>query len=96
VYWRDARSRSKEADVDDKNDVSLEKQLSAGTRYFERISNLLALLLVTGKPQPEQISLLSAAGYSPSEIARILDTTSNTVSVTLSQRRRGKSRRKKH
>jgi hypothetical protein len=64
-------------------------------RYFARISDLLALLLVTGKPQPEQISLLNAARYSPSEIARLLDTTRNTVSVTLSQRRRGKSKRKK-
>lgn len=80
----------------EKNDVSSEKRSSADTRYFERISNLLALLLITGKPQPEQISLLSAAGYSPSEIARLLDTTSNTVSVTLSQRRRGNSKRKKH
>ena len=65
------------------------------TRCFVRISNLLALLLVTGKPQPEQISLLSAAGYTPSEIAQLVDTTRNTVSVTLSQRRKGKSKKRK-
>ena len=62
----------------------------------QRIANLLALSLVTGKPQPEQISLLNAAGYKASEIARLLGTTSNTVSVTLSQRRKGKSKKKKH
>jgi hypothetical protein len=61
----------------------------------ERIANLLALLLVTGKPQPEQISLLSAAGYAPAEIARLVGTTPNTMSVTLSQRRKGKRKMKK-
>ena len=59
----------------------------------ERIANLLALLLVTGKPQPEQISLLSAAGYAPAEIARLVGTTANTVSVTLSQRRKRKTKK---
>jgi len=79
-----------------KNEDSLEIQnLSNAMRCFERISNLLALLLVTGKPQPEQISLLNAAGYSSSEIARLIGTTPNTVSVTLSQSRRGKAKRKK-
>jgi DNA-directed RNA polymerase specialized sigma24 family protein len=52
-------------------------------------------MLVKGKPQPEQISLLSAAGFSSSEIAGLVGTTSNTVSVTLSQQRRKKTRKKK-
>jgi AraC-like DNA-binding protein len=79
-----------------KTEDSLEAQASSNvTRALERISNLLALLLVAGKPQPEQISLLNAAGYSSSEVARLIDTTRNTVSVTLSQRRRGKAKRKK-
>jgi len=65
------------------------------TLVSQRIANLLALLLVTGKPQPEQISLLSAAGYTSGEIARLIGTTRNTVSVTLSQRRKGKRKKKK-
>jgi DNA-binding NarL/FixJ family response regulator len=75
---------SESATINDASDVS------------HRIANLLALQLVIGKPQPEQIALLSAAGYSPSEIARLIGTTRNTVSVTLSQRRKGKSKKKKH
>jgi DNA-directed RNA polymerase specialized sigma24 family protein len=68
----------------------------SAAQVSQRIANLLALLLVTGKPQPEQISLLSAAGYTSSEIAQLIGTTRNTVSVTLSQRRKGKRKRKKH
>jgi hypothetical protein len=77
-------------------DSSEKPSLDAAVNIFERIANLLALLLVTGKPQPEQISLLNAAGYKPSEIARLIGTTSNTVSVTLSKRRTGKPKKKKH
>jgi hypothetical protein len=76
-----------------KNDNSSEEQSSnPSIRIYERIANLLALSLVTGKPQPEQIGLLSAAGYAPSEIARLIGTTPNTVSVTLSQLRKGKTK----
>jgi DNA-directed RNA polymerase specialized sigma24 family protein len=85
--------------VPEKNEDLSETQIGNGaSEVSKRIANLLALHLVTGKPQPEQISLLSAAGYSPSEIARLVGTTRNTVSVTLSQRRKGKrkSKKKKH
>lgn len=78
-----------------KNKDSSESQTDKSVDVSNRIANLIALQLVTGKPQPEQISLLSAAGYVPSEIARLIGTTPNTVSVTLSQRRKGK-RKKKH
>jgi len=78
-----------------KNEHLSEKQpATAAPQLSERIANLLALLLVTGKPQPEQISLLSAAGYGSSEIARLVGTTRNTVSVTLSQRRKRKTEKK--
>ena len=79
-----------------KNRNSSEEQAAnASLRVSERIANLLALSLITGKPQPEQISLLSAAGYSPLEIGRLVGTTPNTVSVTLSQLRRAKTRKAK-
>ena len=76
-------------------DLSEEPSPGVAAQVSQRIANLLALLLVTGKPQPEQISLLNAAGYAPSEIARLVGTTPNTVSVTLSQRRKGKAKKKK-
>lgn len=60
------------------------------------IANLLALSLVEGKPQEEQIALLGAAGYPRAKIASLLRTTSNTVSVTLSkQRSAGKKKTKR-
>lgn len=70
-----------------------EKAASASLRVSIRLTNVLALLLVTGKPQPEQISLLSAAGFAPAEIAPLLGTTPNTVSVILSKLRKERSRR---
>lgn len=53
-----------------------------------RLTNLVALLLVKGESQNEKIRTLSAAGYQPNEIAELLDTTSNTVSVTLHKLRK--------
>ncbi len=56
----------------------------AGLTAFEsKLINLLALHLVSERQQPEQISLLSRAGLKPSEIAVLLGTTPNTVSVML-------------
>ena len=51
-------------------------------------TRLLALQLVDGKKQVDQIRLLSKAGLTPKQIAELLETSSNTVSVTLSQIRR--------
>jgi DNA-binding CsgD family transcriptional regulator len=50
--------------------------------------NLLALLLVQERKQPEQIAVLSRAGFRPVEIAALLGTTPNTVSVQLSIQKR--------
>ena len=82
--------------MNEKNGTSPEEQAAdRSLRVSERIANLLALSLVTGKPQPEQISLLSAAGYTPSEIGRLIGTTPNTVSVTLSQLRSARTKKAK-
>lgn len=54
---------------------------------------LLALRLVDGKTQVEQVRLLSAAGYAPSEIARLVGTTPATVSQTLYTLRSAKTSR---
>lgn len=59
----------------------------------DAILGLLALLLADGRKQADQIALLSRAGLRPKQIAQLLGTTPNTVSVALStQRRRGSIR----
>jgi len=58
------------------------------TTFESKLLNLLALLLVQERKQPEQIALLSRAGFRPTEIAALLGTTRNTVSVQLSIQKR--------
>lgn len=53
-----------------------------------RTERLLAVMLVHGKKQVEQIALLTLAGFEPKDIADLLGTTPNTVSVTLSKARK--------
>ena len=64
------------------------------TAFESRLVSLLGLLLVQERKQTEQISLLGRAGFKPAEIAALLGTTRNTVSVELSNQRRGKKPRK--
>lgn len=58
------------------------------TAFESKLVNLLALLLVQERKQPEQIALLNRAGFRSSEIAALLGTTRNTVSVQLSIQKR--------
>jgi DNA-binding CsgD family transcriptional regulator len=56
---------------------------------FDKLIRLSALNVVKDlKTQKEQISVLSDANFKPKEIADILRTTSNTVSVTLTEIRK--------
>jgi DNA-binding CsgD family transcriptional regulator len=50
---------------------------------LEILCRLLALNLIRGKTKREQILLLAAAGMDRHEIASLVGTTSNTVSVEL-------------
>lgn len=62
---------------------------STGLTAFEsKLLNLFALMLVQERQQAEQINLLSRAGFTSREIATLIGTTPNTVSVTLSQHKR--------
>jgi len=58
------------------------------TAFESKLVNLLALLLVQERKQPEQIALLGRASFRPAEIAALLGTTRNTVSVQLSIQKR--------
>jgi DNA-binding NarL/FixJ family response regulator len=55
---------------------------------MERITNLLALLLVKGESQPDKIQTLSAAGFQNTDIARLLGVTPNTINVALHRMRK--------
>ena len=62
----------------------LNSQLSAISKKLDTLIRLLSLNLIKDiKIQKEQITILSDAGFQPRQIANILNTTSNTVSVTL-------------
>lgn len=76
------------------NDV-LDEQSSGLNAFETRLVNILGLLLVQERAQGEQIDILSRAGFGSAQIASLLGTTRNTVSVELSVRKRGKKSKKK-
>ncbi len=65
--------------------------------FESRLLRLLALMLVEKHSQPEQVRLLTRSGFKPAEIAPLLGTTPNTVSVINYQdkKRHKKGARKK-
>ena len=65
------------------------------TAFESRLTNLLALLLVQERTQLQQIDLLNRAGFGSAQIAALLGTTRNTVSVALSVQKHGKKTKKK-
>lgn len=58
---------------------------------LDTLIRLVAIGLCEGKAQKDQIALLASAGLQPKAIAEILGTTSNNVSVTLSNLRKAKA-----
>jgi hypothetical protein len=76
--------------VDQRASDQGEERTGGMTAFESRLVNLLALLLTQERSQPEQISLLSRAGFRPVEIAPLLGTTPNTVSVELSNQRKAR------
>jgi len=50
-----------------------------------RVAKLLALILAEGKTKTEAILRLASVGFPPGEIADLLGTTPNTVSVVVHQ-----------
>lgn len=68
-----------------------EEQYESILEKLNGITKLLALSYVQNlKTQKEKIILLNSLGFSPSEIAYMLDTTSNTVSVALAREKKKK------
>ncbi|MEE8200895.1 MAG: helix-turn-helix domain-containing protein [Candidatus Acidoferrales bacterium] len=55
---------------------------------LDAIIRLLAASILQGRKQRDQLKVLSAAGLTPKEIANLLGTTPNTVSVELYKMRK--------
>ncbi len=60
---------------------------------FQRIANLLALLLVKGESETDKVVSLTAVGYSAAEIGQLLGKRPNTVSAILYKAKRDEGRR---
>lgn len=54
---------------------------------LQRITKLLVMVATKDQVQTEKIRILSTVGFAPKEIASLVDTTSNTVRVALSNMR---------
>ena len=66
------------------------------TRRLDTLIRLVATALCAERPQKDKIRILAGAGLAPREIAEIVGTTPNTVSVSLSgMRRKAKPRAKR-
>jgi len=62
---------------------------------MDTLIKLVACGLIADKSQREQIEMLSRIGLSPKEIAGLIGTTSNTVSVILTGLRKTKKKSKR-
>ena len=61
----------------------MDENTKAIVERLDRLTNLVAIGLLGGKTQREQIRLLSKGGFPPREIAELVGTTPNTVRVEL-------------
>lgn len=77
---------SVDREVDDRSD-------SLPTFEF-KLLNLVALLLVREGKQTEQIDLLNRAGFGSGDIATLLGTTRNTVSVQISKQKQAREEKR--
>jgi hypothetical protein len=73
-----------------------EKELSFKTleQRIDTLINLIAIDLTEGKELKDQARILSRAGLKPKEIAKLLNTTANSVRVTLTLYGKGKKKKK--
>jgi DNA-directed RNA polymerase specialized sigma24 family protein len=65
-----------------------EKQFKEIIERLDKLTRLIAISNTKGLTSTDRIILLNQAGFAPREIADMLNTTSNVVSVTLSLRRK--------
>jgi len=70
----------------------MDERLDALVSKVERLTKLVAIGVVVGKTQGEQVDLLSKAGFQPKEIAGLIGSTPNSVRVALSTMRKAKKK----
>jgi DNA-directed RNA polymerase specialized sigma24 family protein len=68
-----------------------DKQLKEISDKLDKLIRVMALSVLRGLTSSEKISLLHQAGFKPSEIADMIGTSSNVVSVRLSEMRKRRS-----
>lgn len=62
---------------------------------LKSITRLLSVIATQGLSQRDQIATLARIGFSPKQIAELIGTTANTVSVYLAGIRKGEKRNAK-
>jgi hypothetical protein len=70
-----------------------DKQFKEIIERLDKLTRVVAISNTRGLTSTDRIILLSQAGFRPTEIADMLNTTSNVVSVTLSLRRKKEKRK---
>ena len=73
----------------------MSQDLKALEEKMDTLIKLVACGLIADKSQREQIEMLSRIGLPPKEIAGLIGTTSNTVSVILAGLRKTKKKSKR-
>ena len=73
----------------------MSEELQPVIERLDILIKLTATSLLGEKSQKEQIGLLSGSGLAPKEIAELLNTTPNTVSVVLASIRKAHKRKTK-
>ena len=63
-------------------------------KKLDTLISLMAVSVLEGKPQKEQVELLGKLGLAPKDVASLLGARSSTVRKTLSRMRKGKSKPK--
>jgi DNA-directed RNA polymerase specialized sigma24 family protein len=59
-------------------------------QQLDKLTRLLALLVIKGESQGEKIKVLAGAGFTNTEIAQLLGLTANAVNVALFRSRKSK------
>ena len=70
-----------------------DKQFKEIIERLDKLTRIVAISNTRGLTSTDRIILLSQAGFRPTEIADMLNTTPNVVSVTLSLRRKKEIRK---
>jgi DNA-directed RNA polymerase specialized sigma24 family protein len=75
--------KRKEVNVVARKKGKVQSEGQTGAEQSEKLTRLLALLVVKGESQSDKIRLLASARFSNTEIAELLGVTGNAVNIAL-------------